>query len=103
MGSTQKCERCEQFCGVKASPLVSKTSARHGCKKLFVLFAVFGRGEAGVFFEDAGKVALRGEAEIIAYGGERFVGEGEETFCLVGFFRENEICERHAGFLFEFG
>lgn len=57
-----------------------------GAGVLFVFFPILPRVAAGICFKYAGKVAWRGEAEICADGGKRFVRIAEQALGLFGLF-----------------
>ena len=68
---------------------------------LGVVFSVLSWSLAAVLFEYPCKVALRGKSEVIRYQGKRFITVTKKALCLFNFFAENEISQRHAGFLLE--
>ena len=66
-----------------------------------VFFPVFAGGAADVGFEDSGKMAGGGKAQVGTNGGYGFVGIAEEAFGFLRFFFEDEVCQALAGFFFE--
>ena len=67
-----------------------------------MLFAIFVGQAIRVFFENAGKMALRREAEIGAYCDGRLIGIEEEAFCFLDFFFQDKISKGSVRFFFEF-
>ena len=70
---------------------------------LFAAFPIRLWRFAAVLFKYFGKVALGGKSEVICYQCKRFIAVTKEALRLLYFFAEDEIGQRHASFLLEFG